>query len=156
MDDISNVSYLKNTKPSDTSRKPSGPLTMTLRSKHRQERQTYDTQCDKENRKLYFDDRTIQKRTYKKRKACEIDEGTTTNIRPKKKRKRRRKKWGNRCKQKNKHREKQKEANMEAKQEVSEMNLKIKELNNKKMSWGDYRLLKKYECIKQMEYMVMI
>eukprot|EP01083_Nonionella_stella_P224034 797810_1 len=42
---------------------------------------------------------------------------------------------------------------MEAKQDiyrsnVLQMNLKIKELNNKKMSWGDYRLLKKYECIK--------
>eukprot|EP01083_Nonionella_stella_P164448 544298_1 len=83
MDDISNVSHLKNAKSSITWRTPRGPLTKTLRSKHRKERQRYDTLCDQENRKMYLDNRTIQKRTNKKRKAYVIDESTTKNAPPK-------------------------------------------------------------------------
>eukprot|EP01083_Nonionella_stella_P121173 363944_1 len=78
MDDISNVSHLKNTKPSK--RTPSGPLTMTLRSKQRKKRQRYDALCDQENKTMYLDNRTMQKRTHKKRKACVIDENTTNNM----------------------------------------------------------------------------
>eukprot|EP01083_Nonionella_stella_P008958 25958_1 len=157
MKDISNTYHLRNNKPSKSRRVPSGPLTMSLRSKHKPQRMIYDTLCKPIARKTHSNARYDHDNKQNRKRTVSVrDEDTTThdtNTRPKKKRKKRRRKWGNSCKQKNKHREKKKDQKNAIKQEiyrnyVSKMNNKIKALNEKKMNWSDYRLLKKYECIK--------
>eukprot|EP01083_Nonionella_stella_P042826 115594_1 len=53
MQDISNTHHLRNNKPYKSTRAPSGPLRMTLRSKTKPQRDTYDGLCQSIARKTH-------------------------------------------------------------------------------------------------------